>query len=111
MDLGRLLTHITYRIEPKPEGGFIARPSNPSAPQLEASTREELRQKIRVNMRNALVTEIPRLRVPLENKTRSDASALDNSPITPEAGNWTFFRLLLALLAIALLMYLFLHHR
>src|SRR5205807_9887900 len=41
MEIKRLITHFTYRIEPKPEGGFIAHAADPSVPPLEASTREE----------------------------------------------------------------------
>ena len=42
MDLKCLITHFTYRIEPKPGGGFIAHATDPAAPPLEAATREEL---------------------------------------------------------------------
>lgn len=210
MELKRLITHFSYRIEPKPEGGFVAHASDPTLPPLEASTREELQQKIQANIVNALTTEFPGLKLPLENKQRSYAfhienkpeggfaihsadpnakpiegashaeienqfaeklinfvgkhvtpelskalaasgatgdvhvfvntttgvkvaansqdlkfsniqvqkpnfnnagDAVGNSPITPEAGNWNFFRLLLALLVIAAVMYFFLHHR
>lgn len=45
MDLKRL-TRVTYRIESKPGGGFVAHTDDPAAPILEASTREELEQKI-----------------------------------------------------------------
>ena len=40
MELKRLITHFTYRIEPKPEGGFIAHATDPTVPPLEAPTRE-----------------------------------------------------------------------
>ena len=224
MDLKRLITHCTYRIEPKPEGGFIARPSDPTLAPLEAATREQLQQKIQGNILNTLTTEFPGLKLPLgkhvsyafhiESKPgggfaihsaapgtktieanshaeienhfaekvldfvgkqltpdlakalmasggsrnvqislntevasnvdlnskelklapltafTSEASAakpstakslssnagtvgtvVGDSPITPEAGNWNFFRLLLALLVIAGVIYFFLHHR
>jgi hypothetical protein len=42
MELKRLISHFTYRIEPKPGGGFIAHPADPSVAPLEAPTREEL---------------------------------------------------------------------
>jgi hypothetical protein len=32
MELKRLISHFTYRIEPKPEGGFIAHASEPGVP-------------------------------------------------------------------------------
>jgi hypothetical protein len=68
MDLKRLITHFTYRIEPKPEGGFIAHPSDPAVPPLEAATREELQQKIQANIATALAAEFPGLKLPLENR-------------------------------------------
>ena len=46
MELKKLITHFTYHIEPKPGGGFIAHPADPSAAPLEAPTREELQKKI-----------------------------------------------------------------
>jgi hypothetical protein len=46
MDLKRLITQFAYRIEPKPEGGFIAHATDPSVPPLEAPTRQELQKKI-----------------------------------------------------------------
>jgi len=54
MELKRLITHFTYRIEPKPEGGFVARASDPTLTPLEAPTREELQQKIQANIKPAL---------------------------------------------------------
>ena len=68
MDLKRIITQFTYRIEPKPEGGFIAHASDPSLPPLEASTRAELQQKIQANMSAALAAEFPGLKLPLEEK-------------------------------------------
>jgi len=70
MDLKRLISHFSYRIEPKPEGGFVARPSDPTVPALEAATREELQQKIQANIVSALATEFPGLKLPLEAKTK-----------------------------------------
>jgi len=46
MELKRLISHFTYRIEPKPGGGSIAHPADPSVAVLEAPTREELQKKI-----------------------------------------------------------------
>jgi hypothetical protein len=54
MDLKRLLTQVVYKIETKPEGGFIARATDPTVPALEAPTREELQQKIQRNMLDAI---------------------------------------------------------
>jgi hypothetical protein len=60
MELKRLISHFTYRIEPKPEGGFIAHASEPGVPPIEAPTRAELQQKIQANISAALGTEFPR---------------------------------------------------
>ena len=68
MELKRLITHFTYRIAPKPEGGFIAHATDPSIPPLEAATREELQRKIQANIASALAAEFPGLKLPLENQ-------------------------------------------
>jgi hypothetical protein len=80
MDIKRLITHFTYRIEPKPEGGFIAHATDPSVPPLEASTREELQQKIQANIATALAAEFPGLRLPLENKEVNFAFHVEHKP-------------------------------
>lgn len=64
MEIKKLLSQFVYRIEPKPEGGFIARPSDPSATALEAPTREELQRKIQANISTALSTQFPGLKLP-----------------------------------------------
>ena len=67
MDIKRLITHFTYRIEQKPGGGFIAHASDPNLPPIEAPTRMELQHKIQDNINAALATEFPGLKLP-ENK-------------------------------------------
>lgn len=66
MDLKRLITHFTYRIEAKPGGGFIAHASDPNLPPLEAATRFELNEKIRQNISAALAAEFPQLKSAME---------------------------------------------
>jgi len=68
VELKRIITKFTYRIEPKPEGGFIAHASDPSLPPLEAPTRLELQQKIQANISAALAAEFPGLKLPAENQ-------------------------------------------
>ncbi|HKS75506.1 MAG TPA: hypothetical protein VJQ82_20015 [Terriglobales bacterium] len=80
MDLKRLVTHFTYRIEAKPEGGFIARASDPSMPPLEAPTREELQQKIQTNIAAALANEFPSLKLPLEKNEVNFAFHIEHKP-------------------------------
>jgi hypothetical protein len=70
VELKKLMTHFTYRIESKPEGGFIARATDPSLPPLEALTRMELQQKIQANIASALANEFPGLKLPLQNQMK-----------------------------------------
>lgn len=46
MDSKTITTKFRYRIEPKPEGGFIARAEGGSGENIEGATREEVQQKI-----------------------------------------------------------------
>jgi hypothetical protein len=80
MDLKRLVTHFTYRIEPRPEGGFIAHATDPTVPPLEASTREELQQKIQANIAASLASEFPGLKLPLENQELKFAFHIERKP-------------------------------
>jgi hypothetical protein len=64
MELKHLIQRFAYKIEPKPEGGFIARAADPTTPSLEAPTREELQQKIQANLLAALQQEFPGLKLP-----------------------------------------------
>ncbi len=67
MDLKRIISTFTYRIEPKPQGGFIAHATDPSLPPIEAPTREELQQKIQANISAGLALEFPGLNLPTGN--------------------------------------------
>jgi len=80
MELKRVISHFTYRIEPKPEGGFIAHASDPGVPPIEAPTRVELQQKIQANIAAALGTEFPGLKLPLENKEVNFAFHVEHAP-------------------------------
>lgn len=80
MDLKRLVTHFAYKIEPKPEGGFIARATDPTVPPLEAPTREELQQKIRQNIVNALSAEFPQLKAAADGKRLEMAFHVEHTP-------------------------------
>lgn len=80
MEIKKLLTQFVYRIEPKPEGGFIARPSDPSAPALEASTREELQRKIQANIASAISAEFPGLKLPIQNQQLNVSFHIEHKP-------------------------------
>jgi hypothetical protein len=68
VELKRIITRFTYRIEAKPQGGFIAYASDPSLPPLEAPTRPELQQEIQANIGAALAAEFPGLKLPCGSK-------------------------------------------
>ena len=59
-DLKHLIQRIPFKIEPKPDGGFIARATDPTVPPIAAPTREELQQKILAAVR----AELPELDIP-----------------------------------------------
>jgi hypothetical protein len=80
MELKRLVSHFTYRIEPKPGGGFIAEPADPSAAPLEAPTREELQKKIQENILAGLSAHFPDLKLPLENQDLQFAFHIEHKP-------------------------------
>jgi hypothetical protein len=80
MELKRLISHFTYRIEPKPGGGFIAHAADPSVAPLEAPTREELQQKIQENILGGLNAQFPSLKLPLENQDLQFAFHIERKP-------------------------------
>ncbi|HXU14104.1 MAG TPA: hypothetical protein VN708_03165 [Terriglobales bacterium] len=63
MEIKHLVSKYVYRIEPKPEGGFIARASDANVPPLEAATREELQEKIQSTILAGLGTDFPGLKL------------------------------------------------
>lgn len=64
MEIKHLAAKYVYRIEPKPEGGFIARATDPNVPPLEAATRDELQQKIQSTVLAGLGMDFPGLKLP-----------------------------------------------
>jgi len=80
MELKRLISHFTYRIEPKAEGGFIAHASDPAVPPLEAATRQELQQKIQANIAAGLAAEFPGLKLPAESGGVKFAFHIERKP-------------------------------
>lgn len=67
MEFKQLTTRYIYRIEPKPEGGFVARCGDPSMPEIDAPTREELQKKIQGKVTSELAREFPGLPLNLQN--------------------------------------------
>jgi hypothetical protein len=80
VELKQLITQFTYRIEPKPEGGFVAHASDPTVPPLEAATREELRQKIQATIRENLAAQFPALKPALEGQKTNFAFHIEHQP-------------------------------
>jgi hypothetical protein len=80
MELQRLISHFTYRIEPKPGGGFMAHPSDPSVAPIEAPTREELQKKIQENILAGLSAQFPGLKLPVENEDLQFAFHIERKP-------------------------------
>jgi hypothetical protein len=68
VDLKRIISTFTYRIEANPQGGFTAHANDPSLPPLEAPTRMELQQKIQASISDALAKEFPGLNLPSGNQ-------------------------------------------
>jgi len=89
MDIKNLKTEVTYRIEPKPGGGFIARATDPSIPSFEAATREELQEKIRTEALDKLAAEIPALKGVLEHQLKSGQGKHSSAFIVRSTGNET----------------------
>lgn len=86
MDLKRIISTFTYRIEAKPQGGFIAHASDPSLPPLEASTREELQEKIQASIGAAVAREFPGLNLPSEDLTSGNKELKFNFHIEAKPG-------------------------
>jgi hypothetical protein len=80
MDLKRLLTQVAYKIEAKPDGGFIARATDPSVPPLEAPTREELQQKIQQKILAVIANELPAFKLPRGAKQVEMSVNIDDNP-------------------------------
>jgi hypothetical protein len=80
MELKQLVKQFSYRIEPKPEGGFIARSTDPTVPALEASTREELQRQIAEKFSAAISQSFPGLKIPVQTKTSKFEFNIERKP-------------------------------
>jgi len=52
---------FAYNIEPKPEGGFIARCDDPTAPPIEGATQEEVQHQVLLRMKETLGDRLTQL--------------------------------------------------
>ena len=50
----RKFSRTIYRIEPKPEGGFIAHCDDPAVPAIEGATKEEVQQQIMARLKETV---------------------------------------------------------
>ena len=80
MELKHLIRQFSYKIEAKPEGGFIARSTDPSVPPLEAATRSELETKIQANFAAALGVAFPGLKIPVDKRNVKFEVHVDRKP-------------------------------
>lgn len=80
MDLKRMVSQFAYRIEQKPDGGFIARAGDPSVSPIEAPTRDELRQKIQEKLWANLSAEFPDLKATLDGTQHQFAFHVERTP-------------------------------
>src|SRR3954452_10947174 len=98
MEIKRTISRIAYRIEKKPEGGFIARCSDLNVPPLEAASRFELEQQIQVKITAEMESQFPGLKTRLDQSevksitvaTKHDCgifSESDNSSLQPAEGD------------------------
>jgi hypothetical protein len=98
MEIKRTISRIVYRIEPKPEGGFIARCSDPNMPPLESATRFELERQIQAKITAEMESQFPGLKIRLDQSepksitltTKPDGSMFsesgNSSPQSAEGG-------------------------
>jgi hypothetical protein len=66
MEITRTLERLVWHIEPKPDGGFIARCNDKTVPPIEGATRLEVEQKIREKIAGELSTQFPGLNLSLD---------------------------------------------
>lgn len=71
---------MSYKIEPNPAGGFIARSTDPTVPPVEAPTRDELLQKLQQNTIDFLAAELPGLKPQPDGKTREISFHIEHKP-------------------------------
>ena len=65
MELKHLKTSISYKIDPNPAGGFIARSADPAVPPIEAPTMEEVQAKVQSQLMETITGQFPGLKMPV----------------------------------------------
>ena len=89
MEIKRTISRVIYHIEPKPEGGFVARCSDPNVPALEAATRFELQQQIQTKVNAEIESRFPGLKIRLDQSEPESITFTANpdGSIFSESGN------------------------
>ena len=80
MELKHIISKLVYRIEAKPEGGFIARTNDPTVPPIEGASRTEVQQKIQANIHAQLGSQFPALKQIFENQGINTAYHVEARP-------------------------------
>src|SRR5262249_46266820 len=80
MDIQTITKKYAYKIEPKPEGGFIARATDPTVPPIEGATREEVQRRIRETVFSGLSQAFPGFKIPLQTKNAKLEFHIDRKP-------------------------------
>ncbi len=140
MDINTDITtsKFSYRIEPKPDGGFVAKPSDPGLPAIEGASREEVQQKIQSAITQMIGNQLPttfklgNLSVKVNRKIQLTTRTLSNPPaannpsistgaqsalpmntaaIVPEPNSGTALWIVIGLLILAALVYLSYLHK
>jgi hypothetical protein len=86
-DFKTTIKRMFWRIEAKPEGGFIARCSDATVPPLEGATREELQKKIQEKLVSDLGSQFPGLALNLGKPVTKSVSVvtLEKGSTAPES--------------------------
>jgi len=79
MEIKRTISRIAYHIEEKPDGGFIARCSDPTRPALEAASRFELEQQIKAKITAEMESLFPGLKIPFD-KSETKFITIETKP-------------------------------
>ena len=135
MDIKTTTTKFSYRIQPKPEGGFVGIPSDPAMETIEGSTKEEVEQKIQAKISDMIGAQLPTslklggINVTVNHKlnfttrtqsgpalcasrqtdTSQDIAQIGSStPIVPSDNAGTILRVIAVLLAVGALIYFYL---
>jgi len=74
MDIANTVSRIAWRIERKPEGGYIARCSDTSVPPLEGATEAEVKEKVREQITAELAAKFPALKIDISKPLSKFAS-------------------------------------